>query len=80
MESVEANGITIDTEKRLVTYKAQVYSLPKKEYKLLRLLMSKPGRVFTREEILAFSMGDGYHCGRSHHRRAYPQTSRKIQP
>ena len=38
MESVEANGITIDTEKRLVTYKAQVYSLPKKEYKLLRFL------------------------------------------
>lgn len=53
MESIEANGITIDTEKRLVTYKAKVYSLPKKEYRLLRLLMSKPGRVFTREEILA---------------------------
>ncbi|MCD8528558.1 MAG: winged helix-turn-helix domain-containing protein, partial [Chitinophagales bacterium] len=26
--------------------------LPKKEFNLLRLLMSKPGRVFTREEIL----------------------------
>lgn len=47
-----AGDIEIDLEEHLVYYKDEVLSLPKKEYNLLCLLLSKPGKVFTREEIL----------------------------
>ena len=48
----EIGGITIDREKYLVGKNGKEYSLPKKEFELLILLTSKPGRVFRREEIL----------------------------
>lgn len=44
--------IIIDKEKYLVTKNNKELSLPKKEFELLALLASKPGRVFTRETIL----------------------------
>ena len=43
--------ITIDTDRHLVIVDGEELSLPNKEFKLLRLLTSKPERVFTREEI-----------------------------
>ena len=42
----------IDTEQYLVHYKKDHYSLPRKEFELLNLLISKPGKVFHRDEIL----------------------------
>ncbi len=51
--SVETVGsVTIDKEKYLVVLDGEEMNLPKKEFELLALLMSKPGRVFTREIIL----------------------------
>lgn len=52
----EANILTvghliIDQEKYLVTCNNVPLSLPKKEFELLMLLLSKPEKVFTREEI-----------------------------
>ena len=44
--------IQIDREKYLVYKEGQEYSFPKKEFELLALLISKPGKVFTREVIL----------------------------
>src|SRR5690606_34176381 len=44
--------ITIDHEKYQVTRSGEELQMPKKEFELLALLMSKPGRVFTREVIL----------------------------
>jgi two-component system, OmpR family, alkaline phosphatase synthesis response regulator PhoP len=50
--------IKIDKEKHLV-YKGELeISLPKKEFRLLALLASKPGKVFTREYILEQVWGD----------------------
>lgn len=49
---VEAGGVQIDLQQHLVYIDGKELSLPKKEFNLLMLLMSKPGRVFTREEIL----------------------------
>ncbi len=43
----------IDKEKMLVLRGEEKITLPKKEFELLRLLASKPGKVFTREEIFA---------------------------
>ena len=49
---IEVGNIKIDREKYLV-YKDEIsFALPKKEFELLALLMSKPGKVFTREVIL----------------------------
>lgn len=48
----EVGGIIIDKEKYLVMQDGKELNLPKKEFELLALLISKPGRVFTREIIL----------------------------
>jgi len=45
-------GITIDREKYLVFKDGEKFSFPKKEFELLALLISTPGKVFTREVIL----------------------------
>ncbi|NEN22950.1 response regulator transcription factor [Cryomorpha ignava] len=56
--ATEINGLKIDKEKYLVTLNGNDMSLPKKEFELLALLLSKPGRVFTREEIFTAVWGD----------------------
>ncbi|GAB1445593.1 MAG: response regulator transcription factor [Cyclobacteriaceae bacterium] len=43
--------LSIDMGKRTVDLKGQTIHLPKKEFELLCLLASKPGRIFTRDEI-----------------------------
>ena len=51
-DKVDLGGIRIDRE-RYVIFKDDVeISLPKKEFELLALLASKPGKVFAREIIL----------------------------
>lgn len=45
-------GITIDKESYLVKIDGTSLALPKKEFELLNLLASKPGKVFSREDIL----------------------------
>ncbi|SFW80923.1 response regulator transcription factor [Chitinophaga sancti] len=49
---VHLGDLIIDREKFTVTYKGQEIILAKKEFELLQLLASKPGRVFLRNEIL----------------------------
>tara|TARA_B100000683_G_scaffold84066_1_gene83001 strand:+ start:228 stop:902 length:675 start_codon:yes stop_codon:yes gene_type:complete len=49
---LELGDIIIDQEKHTVLYKNLKVELAKKEFKLLELLTSKPGKVFTRQEIL----------------------------
>jgi DNA-binding response OmpR family regulator len=51
-EVLSHKGLALDPEKRKVTLNGQPVSLTTSEYKLLRTLMSAPGRVFTREELL----------------------------
>lgn len=49
---VQLGDLVIDREKFTVTYKGTEIVLAKKEFELLQLLASKPGRVFLRNEIL----------------------------
>ena len=49
---LELGDIIIDKEKHTVLYKNLKVEFAKKEFKLLELLTSKPGKVFTRQEIL----------------------------
>ena len=48
---IQAGDLSISQEKRTVKRAGQDIKLPKKEFELLWLLASKPGKVFTREEI-----------------------------
>jgi len=49
---IELGNIIMDMEKHTITYNGDEVVFAKKEFKLLKLLISKPGKVFTREEIL----------------------------
>lgn len=50
---VETPDIQIDPDRFIVIKKGEELNLPRKEFQLLNLLMSKPGNVFTRENILS---------------------------
>ncbi|GAA4449019.1 response regulator transcription factor [Rurimicrobium arvi] len=51
-EKITLGDLEINKTKFTVTYKGQDIVLAKKEFELLSLLASKPGRVFLRNEIL----------------------------
>lgn len=50
-EPIHVHDLVIDKHKVLVFRGEQTIELPRKEFEILWLLASKPGRVFTREEI-----------------------------
>lgn len=52
MKDIEAGGISIDRERYVIKQNDAEINLPKKEFELLSLLMSKPGKVYTREVIM----------------------------
>jgi two-component system, OmpR family, alkaline phosphatase synthesis response regulator PhoP len=49
----EVGNLTIDNEGYMVIFNNTKYVLPRKEFELLCLLSSKPGKVFTRDEIFS---------------------------
>jgi len=63
-DNVSVNhDITIDRERFLVLKQGEEIILPKKEFELLNLLISRPGKVFTREEIFQTVWGDNVIVG-----------------
>lgn len=52
------NDLVIDKERFVVIKNSRELTLPKKEFELLALLMSKPEKVFGREEIFNHVWGD----------------------
>ncbi len=57
------SDIRIDYERYLVIVKGEELFLPKKEFELLNLLISKPNKVFTRDEIFHKVWGDNIIVG-----------------
>jgi two-component system alkaline phosphatase synthesis response regulator PhoP len=57
-EIMEVSGFTIDREKYLIIKDGVNINLPKKEFELIALIASKPGKVFTREDILKTIWGE----------------------
>ncbi|MDQ3110345.1 MAG: response regulator transcription factor, partial [Bacteroidota bacterium] len=55
---IDMGGLRIDRESYLVIKDGNEINLPRKEFELLSLLASKPGKVFAREEILNRVWGD----------------------
>lgn len=56
--AVDVGKLRIDRESYLVFKDGAEISLPRKEFELLSLLASKPGKVFARDEILNKVWGD----------------------
>ena len=48
---VEVQGLRIDLEGMVIEKNGERVDLPRKEFELLNLLISKPGKVFSRDEI-----------------------------
>jgi len=68
VEVVDSNTITIgnlliDKERYLIRIGDNEMILPRKEFELLSLLVSKPGKVFTREEIYYSVWGENVVVG-----------------
>ena len=57
-ELIKLGDLTIDREAYRIILKGKELVLPRKEFELLSLLASKPGKVFKRDEILDNVWGD----------------------
>lgn len=55
---VKERGLTIDRERYVIIRNGEEIMVPRKEFELLALLMSKQGKVFSREEIFSKVWGD----------------------
>ena len=62
-ETIHSDDLVIDQSKYEVTVSGHKVLLTFKEYELLRLLASNPGRVFSREELLSRVWGYEYFGG-----------------
>lgn len=60
---IQQANLIIDKERYLVIKDGEELILPKKEFELLVLLISKPDRVFTRDEIFTAVWGDNIVVG-----------------
>ncbi|OFX88808.1 MAG: DNA-binding response regulator [Bacteroidetes bacterium GWF2_33_16] len=60
---MEKTGLFIDRERYVVINDGIELDLPKKEFELLALLLSKPDKVFTRDEIYSSVWGDSIIVG-----------------
>ncbi len=61
--TVTIGNLVIDKERYLIRMDGVEMILPRKEFELLSLLVSKPGKVFTREEIYYSVWGDNVVVG-----------------
>ncbi|MDE5419926.1 response regulator transcription factor [Labilibaculum sp. DW002] len=55
---ITIGNISIDRERYLIIQNGREFSLPRKEFELLILLVSRPEKVFTRDEIYAAIWGE----------------------
>jgi len=60
---LKIGDITIDKERYLIKKGEEEMILPRKEFELISLLVSKPGKVFTREEIYSSVWGNNVVVG-----------------
>ena len=58
--SIKIEDIEIDKERHVLMYRGEEIHLARKEFNLLYYLMTVPGKVFTREEIISEVWNDAY--------------------
>ena len=52
------HGFTVDDERKLIRYRGRALELARIEYRLLKTLIERPGRVFTRDELMNHAWDD----------------------
>ncbi len=52
-EVLSLHGLTVQVPQRSVTFRGEPRHVTRKEFEILTLLVSNPGRVFTREQLLS---------------------------
>lgn len=62
-DAQERSGIRLNERRHSMSTAGGEVTLPRKEFEILRLLCSEPGRIFTREEIYSHVWGDGIVVG-----------------
>jgi DNA-binding response OmpR family regulator len=60
LKTLSAGDLLVDTENRRVTRKGEEIALTPNEYRILSLLMARPQKIFTRDEIIAGVKDDDY--------------------
>lgn len=59
-ETITVGGITLRPDEHIATVGEARIHLTRKEYELLQLFLTNPGRVFTREQLLSTVWGDDF--------------------
>ncbi len=79
---ISVSDLSIEASKRKVTLRGERIELTPKEFDLLHLLASHPGKTYTREQLLNILWGyqyNGYeHTVNSHINQAYEVKSNRI--
>ena len=57
-QEIKESNLKIDRDKFIITIAGKNLNLPKKEFELLELLATRPGKVYTRDQILKVVWGD----------------------
>lgn len=57
-QATGASGIAVDEERCAATYKGERLDLTRYEYRLLKTLAARPGRVFSRDELMGAAWED----------------------
>jgi len=52
------HGFTVDDERKQIRFRGQALELARIEYRLLKTLIERPGRVFTRDELMNHAWDD----------------------
>ncbi len=60
---IKIRDLEVNPERYIIIYKGKEIQLPRKEFSLLNLLISKPGKVFTRDEIYSKVWGENIIVG-----------------
>ena len=58
--TVAAAGVTIDPSRREARVRGRRVDLTPREFEILSALVRRPGRVFTRADLMAAAFGDGF--------------------
>lgn len=53
-----SSGFAVDDERKQIRYRGQALDLSRIEYRLLKVLVDRPGRVFSREELMQRAWDD----------------------
>jgi two-component system catabolic regulation response regulator CreB len=50
--TASAHGFAVDDERKQIRYRGKALDLSRTEYRLLKVLIDRPGRVYTRDELM----------------------------